>query len=88
MFIEAKDLPETCGDVKEHVTMSVWDFSGKQMYHGIHQFFITNRAIYLVVFALGCPKETWGLIDDLSCFFRRFDRHKFRMLVKVSLTFV
>lgn len=39
-------------DGLEPITFSVWDFAGQQIYHPTHQFFITNRSMYLIIFNL------------------------------------
>lgn len=36
----------------DSVVFSSWDFAGQQIYHPTHQFFLTKRSIYLVVFNL------------------------------------
>ncbi|MBC8264797.1 MAG: leucine-rich repeat domain-containing protein [Anaerolineales bacterium] len=58
-FVEG--LPTTHGiDVKpyqlphpnkpgETITLHVWDFGGQQIYHTTHQFFMTKRSLYLLV---------------------------------------
>lgn len=56
------DTPETCStegiDIKTWniTTMSspnfrvnIWDFGGQEIYHSTHQFFLTNRSLYLLV---------------------------------------
>jgi len=30
-------------------TLNVWDFGGQEVYHATHQFFLTNRSLYLLV---------------------------------------
>lgn len=39
-------------DGLEPITFSMWDFAGQQIYHPTHQFFITNRSMYLIIFNL------------------------------------
>lgn len=50
--ISTRDLgfahPEQA-DVK--MTMHTWDFGGQQIYHATHRFFLTDRALFLVVFS-------------------------------------
>lgn len=41
------DLKDSVEDGK--ATAHLWDFGGQQIMHGTHQFFMTHRAIYLVV---------------------------------------
>jgi internalin A len=31
------------------ITLNTWDFGGQQIYHATHQFFLTKRSLYLVV---------------------------------------
>jgi internalin A len=33
----------------ESITLNVWDFGGQQIYHTTHQFFMTKRSLYLLV---------------------------------------
>lgn len=33
----------------EQVRLNVWDFGGQEIYHSTHQFFLTKRSIYLLV---------------------------------------
>lgn len=39
------------------VTLSVWDFAGQEIYYTTHQFFLSARAIYLVVWNLAQDEE-------------------------------
>lgn len=32
------------------ITLNTWNFGGRQIYHATHQFFLTNRSIFLLVF--------------------------------------
>jgi small GTP-binding protein len=34
---------------EEKITLNVWDFGGQQIYHTTHQFFMTKRSLYLLV---------------------------------------
>jgi internalin A len=36
-------------DTGDHVRLHVWDFGGQEILHATHQFFLTERTIYLVV---------------------------------------
>lgn len=36
-------------EIKRDLTINVWDFGGQEIYHSTHQFFLTKRAIYLIV---------------------------------------
>jgi internalin A len=33
----------------EEIKLNVWDFGGQEIYHAIHQFFLTKRSVYLLV---------------------------------------
>jgi internalin A len=39
------------------VQLNVWDFGGQEIMHGTHQFFLTERSLYLVVLAGRAGKE-------------------------------
>jgi len=56
------DTPETCStegiDIKTwsiktmsspNFRVNIWDFGGQEIYHSTHQFFLTNRSLYLLV---------------------------------------
>ena len=34
---------------KESIKLNVWDFGGQEIYHATHQFFLTKRSLYLLV---------------------------------------
>jgi internalin A len=34
---------------KEKIKLNVWDFGGQEIYHATHQFFLTKRSVYLLV---------------------------------------
>lgn len=34
---------------KEKINLNVWDFGGQEIYHVTHQFFLTRRSVYLLV---------------------------------------
>ncbi len=34
---------------KEEIKLNVWDFGGQDIYHATHQFFLTKRSVYLLV---------------------------------------
>jgi small GTP-binding protein len=34
---------------KEEISLNVWDFGGQEIYHSTHQFFLTKRSVYLLV---------------------------------------
>eukprot|EP01133_Synstelium_polycarpum_P001517 gene1517-1772_t len=42
---------------KQDVTLSVWDFAGQEIYYTTHQFFLSERSIYIVVWNLLLAEE-------------------------------
>ena len=47
--IEQWPLPGSAQDGDDEVKLNVWDFGGQEIMHATHQFFLTRRAIYLLV---------------------------------------
>eukprot|EP01102_Stenamoeba_stenopodia_P014052 TRINITY_DN4636_c0_g2_i1.p1 TRINITY_DN4636_c0_g2~~TRINITY_DN4636_c0_g2_i1.p1 ORF type:complete len:1322 (+),score=264.84 TRINITY_DN4636_c0_g2_i1:1203-5168(+) len=47
----------------EKIEFSMCDFAGQEVYHYTHQFFLTHRAIYLIVFNIAESVE-WKKVDD------------------------
>ncbi|WP_320524094.1 COR domain-containing protein [Bacillus thuringiensis] len=43
-------------------TLNVWDFGGQEIYHSTHQFFLTNRSLYILVWDAQREDE-YGRID-------------------------
>lgn len=43
------------------VTVSFWDFAGQELYYTTHQFFVSGKSIYLVLFDLRVPWENSGV---------------------------
>jgi serine/threonine protein kinase/GTPase SAR1 family protein len=48
----------------KHLTFSVWDFAGQEIYYTTHSFFLTDRSIFVVVFNLllgpeNCRVDYW-----------------------------
>eukprot|EP00026_Physarum_polycephalum_P000022 Phypoly_transcript_00022.p1 GENE.Phypoly_transcript_00022~~Phypoly_transcript_00022.p1 ORF type:complete len:3281 (-),score=556.54 Phypoly_transcript_00022:159-8669(-) len=41
--------------VKKDITLNVWDFAGQEIYYTTHQFFLSERSIYVVV---------WNLLEE------------------------
>ncbi|MBA3240620.1 MAG: leucine-rich repeat domain-containing protein, partial [Acidobacteria bacterium] len=41
--------PLTVGSDNEDVRLNVWDFGGQEIMHATHQFFLTERSLYLLV---------------------------------------
>jgi len=52
-------IPEKKDDtiVETEVNLSVWDFGGQELYYTTHQFFLSERSLYLVIFKATIPKE-------------------------------
>ncbi|UCH98273.1 MAG: leucine-rich repeat domain-containing protein [Candidatus Aminicenantes bacterium] len=44
----------------ENVKLHFWDFGGQAIYHATHQFFLTKRSIYLLVWEARKEEETQG----------------------------
>ncbi|XP_055353693.1 leucine-rich repeat serine/threonine-protein kinase 1-like isoform X2 [Paramacrobiotus metropolitanus] len=52
------DLGEwTCSDGQHEVTFRTWDFAGQREYYATHQYFLSRRSLYLVV---------WNMLDGIS----------------------
>ncbi len=55
--LEVHDMHFTChkknkdgGQMEAHpFTAHLWDFGGQEIYHATHQFFLTNRSLYVIV---------------------------------------
>ncbi len=47
--IRITEWPLTVGEKKEQVRLNVWDFGGQEIMHATHQFFLTERSLYLLV---------------------------------------
>jgi internalin A len=41
--------PLTVGEKEDSVRLNVWDFGGQEIMHATHQFFLTERSLYLLV---------------------------------------
>jgi len=58
---DESDKKET---TKKHLTFSVWDFAGQEIYYSTHSFFLTDRSIFVIVFNLllgaeNCRVDYW-----------------------------
>ncbi|MHC4474627.1 MAG: leucine-rich repeat domain-containing protein [Planctomycetota bacterium] len=42
--------PDYAKDSRKNITLNIWDFEGQEINHQSHQFFLTQRALYLLVF--------------------------------------
>lgn len=47
---------------KKKYKLNVWDFGGQEIYHATHQFFLTNRSLYVFVWDAR-QEEEYGRID-------------------------
>ncbi len=47
--IRITEWPLVVGRKKEDVRLNVWDFGGQEIMHATHQFFLTERSLYLLV---------------------------------------
>lgn len=47
--IKITEWPLTVGRKKDNVRLNVWDFGGQEIMHATHQFFLTERSLYLLV---------------------------------------
>jgi GTPase SAR1 family protein len=48
------------------LTFSVWDFAGQTVYYNTHQFFLSDRAVYLLLWNIRLGHEHAGLDFWLS----------------------
>eukprot|EP01104_Vermistella_antarctica_P009100 TRINITY_DN2320_c0_g1_i2.p1 TRINITY_DN2320_c0_g1~~TRINITY_DN2320_c0_g1_i2.p1 ORF type:complete len:3638 (+),score=457.03 TRINITY_DN2320_c0_g1_i2:486-11399(+) len=48
----------TADNKKVDININAWDFAGQEVYYTTHQFFLSNRSIYLVTFSLDCDDYT------------------------------
>jgi len=56
-------------DQSPPVTFSIWDFAGQEVYYSTHQFFISSRSVFIVVFDMSLynPDETSRVPYWLQC---------------------
>lgn len=47
---------------RQNYKLNVWDFGGQEIYHATHQFFLTKRSLYLLVWD-ALAEEEYGRID-------------------------
>jgi internalin A len=47
--IKITEWPLRVGRKREEVRLNVWDFGGQEIMHATHQFFLTERSLYLLV---------------------------------------
>ncbi|MDJ1506837.1 COR domain-containing protein [Xanthocytophaga agilis] len=48
--------------IKKEVKINIWDFGGQEIYHSTHQFFLTKRPIYLLVWEAR-KEEDYNMFD-------------------------
>lgn len=48
--------------IDEKYRLNVWDFGGQEIYHATHQFFLTKRSLYLLVWD-GQAEDEYGRIE-------------------------
>ncbi|OQX24659.1 MAG: hypothetical protein BWK80_19660 [Desulfobacteraceae bacterium IS3] len=54
-------------EAKTEMTLNVWDFGGQEIYHATHQFFLTQRSLYILVWDAR-QEEEYARIDYwLNC---------------------
>lgn len=54
----------------ESIAFSIWDFAGQTVYYNTHQFFLSNRAVYLLVWNVRLGHEHAGLefwLSSIEC---------------------
>lgn len=59
------DLPD-----KTTLVYSMWDFAGQSVYYNTHQFFLSSRAVYILVWNVRLGSEYAGLdfwLSSISC---------------------
>ena len=47
--LKSKIIDSASKDHKDNITLHVWDFGGQEINHNTHQFFLTDRSLYLLV---------------------------------------
>lgn len=65
--IKPLDLPHPKEDGVE-MTLNCWDFGGQQIYHATHQFFFTNRSLFLLVWnsRMGFGQNQYEWLDTIK----------------------
>jgi small GTP-binding protein len=51
---------------EDDLTFSTWDFAGQEVYYNTHQFFLSQRSLYLVVFSLAMPLQETNILTWLN----------------------
>ncbi|KAI3380042.1 hypothetical protein SNEBB_002052 [Seison nebaliae] len=55
---------------QQYIEYSIWDFAGQTVYYNTHQFFLSSRAVYLLVWNMRQGIENAGLkfwLSSISC---------------------
>ncbi len=47
--IKITEWPLVVGEKRDKVRLNVWDFGGQEIMHATHQFFLTERSLYLLI---------------------------------------
>lgn len=50
------------GNAQIDIRINVWDFGGQEIYHSTHQFFLTRRSVYLLIWDAR-QEDKFGLLD-------------------------
>lgn len=48
-FSDEEDMDNYFSNQEINVVLNLWDFGGQEIYHSTHQFFLTKRSIYILV---------------------------------------
>ncbi len=67
---ETKKKSSRSSNGTSDLTFSVFDFAGQTVYYNTHQFFLTNRSVYLLVWNVRLGAEHSGLefwLNSISC---------------------
>uniref|UniRef100_A0A1I8IUY9 non-specific serine/threonine protein kinase n=1 Tax=Macrostomum lignano TaxID=282301 RepID=A0A1I8IUY9_9PLAT len=64
--IDIGDWQIDIGDGSPPLHFSTWDFAGQRVYYNTHQFFLTHRAVYLLLYTVRTGYEHAGLNFWLS----------------------
>lgn len=51
---------------EENLVFSTWDFAGQEVYYNTHQFFLSQRSLYLVVFSLAAQLQETNVLMWLN----------------------
>jgi internalin A len=48
-IVDHEEIKKINQSIQRDLQINVWDFGGQEIYHSTHQFFLTKRAIYMIV---------------------------------------